>query len=489
MNNNRIAEKYWLGVLLHFALDLLAFAAAFAIGVELVLGYKWARQMELYSSGIAVGAFALPCVIYVLGLYSQHSHGQKIFVRTLLLLLAFIIAVAPMFAVFYFNRSAMIGRGVLAWSFPIAFFSVLLHHLFLLHQFRNYRERVALIITSEEDERESLLVEEFGKNHLKIVGIVPYADFKPNGHLPVLGHIGELPEIVARENIERVICTNKSIVDPAMCSRFCQLRYSGVTVMPLIALFEEMAQCVPIDLVTPEWLLSASGAPQMLYIKKVKRAFDIVTALLGLLFGWPFLLAGMAWVKWQSPEGPVIFRQRRCGRFGKTFEVFKLRSMRMDAEAPDTAIWAQAKDPRAIRGGNFLRKYRIDELPQLWNVLRGEMSFVGPRPERPEFITELARQIPYYQERVLVQPGITGWAQVNYPYGASVEDARHKLEYDLYYAKNMSVFLDVFILLDTVRIILLGGSQKRRDHITILRSTGDTEQFRPPAPPASEHAR
>ncbi|MFM2295597.1 MAG: hypothetical protein RLZZ350_2010 [Verrucomicrobiota bacterium] len=481
MNNNRIAEKYWLGVLLHFVVDALAFGLAFAIGVELVLGYNVAHKLERYSSAIAVGAFALPCVIYVLGLYSQHSHGQKVFVRTLLLLLAFGVAMLPMLAVFYLNRSSMIGRGVLAWSFPIAFFTVLLHHLYLLHQFRNYRERVALIITSEEDERESLLVEDFGKHHLKIVGIIPYADFKPNGHLPVLGHIGELPAIVARENIERVICTNKSIVDPTMCSRFCQLRYSGVTVMPLIALFEEMAQCVPIDLVTPEWLLSASGAPQMLYLKKVKRAFDIITALLGLLLGWPLLIAGMAWVKWQSPEGSVIFRQRRCGRFGKTFEVLKLRSMRVNAESPDTAVWAQANDPRAIRGGNFLRKYRIDELPQLWNVLRGEMSFVGPRPERPEFIAELARQIPYYQERVLVQPGITGWAQVNYPYGASVEDARHKLEYDLYYAKNMSVFLDIFILLDTVRIILLGGS-KKRDRLAARRPTGDTTHFVATAP-------
>ncbi|MFM2083050.1 MAG: hypothetical protein RL380_1741, partial [Verrucomicrobiota bacterium] len=156
-------------------------------------------------------------------------------------------------------------------------------------------------------------------------------------------------------------------------------------------------------------------------------------------------------------------------------------SMRVDAEAPDTAVWAQAHDPRAIRGGNFLRKYRIDELPQLWNVLRGEMSFVGPRPERPEFITELARQIPYYQERVLVQPGITGWAQVNYPYGASVEDARRKLEYDLYYAKNMSVFLDIFILLDTVRIILRGGS-KKQDRLAVRRPTGDTTHFVATAP-------
>ncbi|MFM2082312.1 MAG: hypothetical protein RL380_1003 [Verrucomicrobiota bacterium] len=476
MNNNRVAERYWFGVLLHFLIDFFAFGISFAMGVGLWLNYNWAHKLDRYSSGIIVGSLVFPCAVYVLGLYAQQSHAQKLFTRCLLLLLAFGAAMVPMLLVFYLNRSAMIGRIPLALSYAIGFLTVMLHHLYLLHQFRNFRERVALIVTSEEDEREALLLEEFGKGHLRLVGVVPYDDFKPNGRLPVLGRIGDLPEIAARENIERIVCTNKSIIDPAMCSRFCQLRYSGVTVMPLIALFEEIAQCVPVDLVTPEWLLGASGSPQMIYIKKVKRAFDIVTALLGLLLGWPILLAGMAWVKLVSPDGAVIFRQRRCGRFGKTFEVLKLRSMRVDAEKPDTAIWAQAKDPRAIPGGNFLRKYRVDELPQLINVLRGEMSFVGPRPERPEFIAELARQIPFYQERFLVQPGITGWAQVNYPYGASVTDARHKLEYDLYYAKNMSLFLDIFILLDTVRIILLGGSSKR-DTLSTRRASGDTTVF------------
>jgi lipopolysaccharide/colanic/teichoic acid biosynthesis glycosyltransferase len=238
------------------------------------------------------------------------------------------------------------------------------------------------------------------------------------------------------------------------------LRYSGVTVMPLISVFEEICQCVPVEMVTPEWLLSASGEPRMFYIKKLKRAFDIIVSLAGLLFLWPFLLFGMILVKITSPQGPVFYRQTRSGRFGHAFTLLKLRTMRPDAETGDTAVWASTKDPRAVPGGNFLRRYRVDEIPQMWNVLRGEMSFVGPRPERPEFVEMLAEQIPFYRERLLIQPGITGWAQVNHPYAASVADARHKLEYDLYYAKNMSLFLDMFILLDTVRIILRGGVKK-----------------------------
>ena len=233
----------------------------------------------------------------------------------------------------------------------------------------------------------------------------------------------------------------------------------------LISLCEEIYQFVPLELVSPNWLLNASDAPQMLYIKKVKRAFDIIISLIGLVFLGPIMLLGMLGVKLSS-KGPVFYRQTRVGRFGKNFEVLKLRSMRTDAEK-DGAQWSAAgNDPRSTPIGKILRRYRIDEIPQLINVLRGEMSFVGPRPERPEFVEKLAEDIPYFHERLLCQPGITGWAQVNYPYGATTEDARRKLEYDLYYLKHMSVFLDAFILLDTFSIILRGGldESKKIEH-------------------------
>jgi lipopolysaccharide/colanic/teichoic acid biosynthesis glycosyltransferase len=153
-------------------------------------------------------------------------------------------------------------------------------------------------------------------------------------------------------------------------------------------------------------------------------------------------------------RGPAFYRQRRVGLFGQGFDVVKLRSMRVDAEVPGQAVWAEKDDPRITRIGRIIRKLRIDELPQCWSVLKGEMSFVGPRPERPQFVDDLESKLPYYAERHMVKPGITGWAQINYPYGASIEDARQKLEYDLYYAKNYSPFLDVLILLQTARVVL-----------------------------------
>ena len=184
-----------------------------------------------------------------------------------------------------------------------------------------------------------------------------------------------------------------------------------------------------------------------------KRSFDIGASLVLLVLTTPVIALFAVLVKIDS-KGPAFFRQTRVGHYGRDFGIVKLRSMKIDAEAPGEAVWAEKDDPRITRVGRIIRKLRIDELPQSWMVLKGEMSFVGPRPERPQFVEELATQMPYYNERHVVKPGITGWAQINYPYGASMDDARHKLEYDLYYAKNYTPFLDLLILLQTVRVLL-----------------------------------
>ena len=178
-----------------------------------------------------------------------------------------------------------------------------------------------------------------------------------------------------------------------------------------------------------------------------------------LIFALPLIVIGAIAVKLDS-RGPAFYRQVRAGHYGAPFAIVKLRSMRQDAEVAGKAQWAEKDDPRVTRVGAIIRKLRIDELPQLWTVLKGEMSFVGPRPERPEFIDELGKKIPFYAERHVVKPGITGWAQINYPYGASLDDARHKLEYDLYYAKNYTPFLDVVIILQTIRVVLFADGAR-----------------------------
>ena len=232
-----------------------------------------------------------------------------------------------------------------------------------------------------------------------------------------------------------------------------RIKTAGVHVNDFSSFIERETGRVDLDTLNPSWLIFSDGFSSSRMVSSIaKRAFDIAASGLLLLLTFPIIGLFAVLVKVDS-RGPAFFRQTRVGLYGQPFELIKLRSMGTDAEK-DGAVWAQTNDPRVTRVGRLIRKVRIDELPQAWSVLKGHMSFVGPRPERPQFVTDLEGQLPYYAERHMVKPGITGWAQINYPYGASIEDARHKLEYDLYYAKNYTPFLDLLILLQTLRVIL-----------------------------------
>jgi exopolysaccharide biosynthesis polyprenyl glycosylphosphotransferase len=210
---------------------------------------------------------------------------------------------------------------------------------------------------------------------------------------------------------------------------------------------------IDLDTLTVNDLLLSESLAASKVSAAVKRACDIVFGTLMLVLTLPLMAMTAVAIKVDS-QGPVFYRQQRVGRFDRPFTVFKFRSMTADAEACGNPRWAQNRDPRVTRIGRFIRATRIDELPQLANVIRGEMSLVGPRPERPHFVEQLTRVIPFYRQRTYVKPGLTGWAQVNFPYGASVEDAREKLAYDLYYVKNRSIMLDLIILISTIRVVL-----------------------------------
>jgi sugar transferase (PEP-CTERM system associated) len=232
-------------------------------------------------------------------------------------------------------------------------------------------------------------------------------------------------------------------------------RRHGVRVLDSVSFLEREMGKVDIDGVYPSWLIFSSGFERGALGSGIKRLMDVVLslALLALLF--PLLVAVALLIRLDSP-GPVFYWQWRVGQNGRPFQICKFRSMRNDAENGSGACWAQVRDPRVTRIGRFLRRSRIDEIPQAINVLKGEMSLVGPRPERPEFVTELSQGIRFYHERHRVKPGLTGWAQVNYHYGGSTEDAKEKLKYDLFYLKNESLFLDIYILLQTARIVVFG---------------------------------
>jgi sugar transferase (PEP-CTERM system associated) len=233
-----------------------------------------------------------------------------------------------------------------------------------------------------------------------------------------------------------------------------RIKTTGVHVNEISTFLERETGRVDLDSVNPSWLIFSDGFSAGRRLSTIaKRLFDIAASTLLLTLTGPIILLAAILVKLDS-KGPAFYRQQRVGLFGQEFWIVKLRTMRQDAEVAGQAVWAELDDPRITRLGYWLRKLRIDELPQTWTVLKGEMSFVGPRPERRQFVEDLEQHLRYYAERHMVKPGITGWAQINYPYGASIEDSRNKLEYDLYYAKNYTPFLDLLILIQTVRVVL-----------------------------------
>ncbi len=290
----------------------------------------------------------------------------------------------------------------------------------------------------------------------RIVGFLDDApdagDQLPEGHA-LLGKIQDLdtlveetrPDVVVVAQIDRRGCF------PAKTLLECRLR--GVRVEDWPTFYEKATGKILVTAVRPSWLIFSDGFVKTPRTEIIKRLFDVAASLTGILLSLPLMVLAAVAIKLES-AGPVFYRQPRLGKNGCVFILNKFRSMRQDAEKETGPVWSDRRDTRVTRVGSFLRRTRLDELPQLFNVLVGHMSFIGPRPERPEFVAQLQAQIPYYMERLAVKPGLTGWAQVKYEYGSSVEDAIEKLQYDLYYIKNLSLFLDLLIVLNTVQVVL-----------------------------------
>jgi sugar transferase (PEP-CTERM system associated) len=271
----------------------------------------------------------------------------------------------------------------------------------------------------------------------------------------VIGTLEDIPSIVRARRIDRVVVSLADARGKLPMDKLLELRMDGVNFDHLASVYEEYTGEIAVENLRPSWLVFSEGFRKTRWLLAAKRVLDLALASLGLLLALPTKAAIALAVRLTSP-GPVYYSQRRVGYYGRIFTVHKFRSMREDAEAGTGPVWASKHgDPRVTPIGRLLRKSRLDELPQLWNVLTGDMSLVGPRPERPEFVTGLTQQIPFYGQRHIVRPGLTGWAQVRYTYGATTEDALQKLQFDLFYIKNLSIALDLYILFETVKTVLL----------------------------------
>lgn len=302
-------------------------------------------------------------------------------------------------------------------------------------------------------------IQDFAPAHFEVIGFVdddPAKQQTTVQNISVIGSTTDLPALAQKRAITDIVMAINSDVKGEVLAQLLTCYEQGAQVSTMSELYERLTDRVPVEHTGDNWyvVLPLDRGGQHLFYRLVKRVLDIVIASVGLVIFATLLPVLALLIKFDSP-GPVFYRQKRMGRAGKTFELIKLRSMIVDAEADGQPKWAQKSDARVTKTGLFLRRTRLDELPQLLNVLAGDMSLIGPRPERPEFVAELQQTIPFYRTRLTVKPGLTGWAQVNYDYGRSASDALEKLRYDLYYIKHQSLQLDLVILLKTVGTILL----------------------------------
>ncbi len=293
----------------------------------------------------------------------------------------------------------------------------------------------------------------------RIVGFLDDDGEQAAHHDPlVLGRAAELTAVIARHHVDRIVVSLTDRRGKLPLTELLQAKLAGVRVEDAATTYERITGKILTDGIKPSWLIFSDGFRASRGTRLLKRALDLVLALVGVVVAFPVMVLTALAIRLDSP-GPIFYCQERVGENGRVFTLCKFRSMRADAER-GTPIWAKDKDDRVTRVGRFIRLTRLDELPQLWNVLKGDMSFVGPRPERPFFVEQLAAVIPFYMERHAVKPGVTGWAQVKYRYGASIEDAMEKLRYDLYYIKHLSIVFDLTIVVDTVKVILSGKGAK-----------------------------
>jgi sugar transferase (PEP-CTERM system associated) len=441
------------------------------------LGY-WLRAEES-TTGLArflsasVYALVVLLSIVAMGVYESHVREGYIGMMLRTAVAVFLIASMASGVIFYFLPELALWRGTLAISAVASYLLIAMFRwiaLGILDQDRLKRRVLVLGTGARAEKIASRMRRRYDQRGFLIHAYLPFeiTTDQVSKHGGTILQIEEpLIELCNRARIDEIVVAlderrrNRDQSAGLPLDELLECRLSGIEVCDVQAFIEREAGKLDIELLQPSWMVFSDGFVRGSWRTASKRAFDLAASLGLLVVTWPImLLAALAiWIE-SGFKGPILYRQLRVGLDNRYFEVTKFRSMRTDAEIDGQAVWASENDPRITRVGRILRRTRIDELPQILNVIRGDMSFVGPRPERPEFVGDLEQKIPYYAHRHRIKPGLTGWAQLCYPYGASLEDAREKLQYDLYYLKNHSILLDLIILIQTVDVVLVGDGAR-----------------------------
>lgn len=413
---------------------------------------------SLRAEALTFAGAVIVCMV-ALGLYQarQQPHRAGTVLR---IMLSMFLASILLALVYYLFPPLDLGRAALGVSGLLSFIGLLLARFVFFHTVDDvmFRRRILAYGAGEHAASLTGLRTRADLRGFRIVGFVARPGDQPVVQSDRLVEVkGSLLDFVRQHDVDEIVVALDDRRKGLPVDELLACKLGGFTVSDVATFLERETGKVALSVLYPSWLIFSDGAGNSRMKNVVERVFDVVVAAIMLVVTLPFtLLAALAiWVE-SGFQGPVLYRQTRVGLEGKPFKLLKFRSMQVDAEKNGEAVWAQSNDPRVTRVGGVLRKYRIDELPQLINVLRGDMSIVGPRPERPEFVADLSETLPYYRERHCVRPGISGWAQLCYPYGSSQEDALEKLQYDLYYVKNRSLLFDMLILLQTAEVVIWG---------------------------------
>lgn len=409
---------------------------------------------------IALASAVCLLILYFYDLYDYvvMTNRRELMLR---LVQALGIAWVLLAVLFYFVPPLLIGRGVSVISVPLVLCLLLGWRIFIhaLTGHPEIGEKILVVGTGQTALDTAEAVWERRDAGYRIAGFVSENGAKPMqklGRSVILGKAHELESVIRNEKIDRVVIAVRERRGAFPTEALLKMSLAGdISIEECTSFFERITGKVHVDMLRPSWLIFAGRRRDSPVKSAFREGVHRLLALAGLVLSLPIAILAVVLIKLES-RGPVFYKQERVGRNGRVFHVIKFRSMRLDAEADGTPIWASRDDERITRVGRIIRKLRIDEVPQFWNILKGEMNFVGPRPERPHFVHQLAKEISYYEHRHLVAPGLTGWAQIKYPYGASVGDAIQKLQYDLYYIKNQSLTLDLVIVFETIKTVLFG---------------------------------
>jgi len=413
---------------------------------------------------IFIVTFVLQGVLYYCSLY-EFKYGFSLLELFLRIIQAIGITCIILSAIYFLYPPTILEQGIFFGGIVLLLFFLISWRILYqyLCQSGVWNEDIILIMDGELGLH---IINEIKSNldsgyNVKYIFIPPKREFNKEvlydlsfKDAQIYQDINKLCEIALKNNINKIIFALEEKRGVSPINKLLECKTKGITIVDGITFFENLCGKVLVTKVVPSWLIFSEGFSRLKLKLLTKRLLDIIWSLFGLVIFSPLLILIALLVKLTS-KGPVFFTQIRVGQWEKPYKIYKFRTMREDAEK-DGAKWAQKDDPRITPIGNFLRRFRLDETPQFFNVLKGDMSFVGPRPERPEFVEQLKKKIPYYGERHCLKPGITGWAQVNYPYGASEEDALKKLEYDLFYVKNMTILFDIYIILKTIKTVITG---------------------------------